>query len=124
MAEAGFIALKEVIFQVSWLQVLMKHMEVTLQGPTPIYTDSKAALDMVKHFGQAKATRNACVTFAVVREAVESKQVVLCKVASEHNVADMFTKALVGPKLRELSAKLGLELSLSSSSFSSLSHSE
>ena len=114
VAEAELIALKEVVLQIRWLRALLADMGVAQQGPTPVYSDSKAALDMVTHFGQARATRHACVTLALVREAVEDGTVVLKKIATEKNVADIFTKPLVGPKIRAFSSQLGLSLPPSS----------
>ena len=56
VAEAELVAIKEMVLQVKWLRVLLEHMGVVLQGPTPIYTDSKAAVDMVQHFEQSRAS--------------------------------------------------------------------
>ena len=119
VAEAELVSLKETVLQLQWLRILLRGIEAEQLDPTPIFTDSKVAMDMVMYFGQSRASRHACVTLAVVQEAVESMQVVLCKLASEHNDANMFTKALARPKLRELFAKFGLELPLSSFPFTS-----
>ena len=108
VAEAELVALKETILQLRWLRILLKGMGAEQLHPTPIHTDSKAAMDMVTHFGQSRSSRHSCVTLALVREAVEEKIVVLRKVPSEVNAADLFTKALVGPRIKALSSLIGL----------------
>ena len=108
VGEAELIAMKEAILQVRWTRALLEGLGEKQTGPTPLYSDSKTALDMVTHFGLSRTTRHACVTLAVVREAVADGTVQLLKVSTDNNVADLFTKALPGPRTRQLSALLNL----------------
>ena len=56
----------------------------------------------------SRTKRHVCVNLAVVREAVADGTVKLLRVGTDKNVADLFTKALPGPRIRQFSALLNL----------------
>ena len=79
-------------------------------GPTPLYLDAQAALQGVASEKVARDMKYMAARYAIMRQSVRAGEVVLCKVHTHDNLADMFTKPLVGEAFRRLRARImGLE---------------
>ena len=64
--------------------------------PTEIFLDARAALDGAGSEKVSKAMKFMAARYAMMRQAAEAGQVSLQKIETTLNVADLFTKPLVG----------------------------
>ena len=67
-----------------------------------IHSDSTAALGMCRRLGTGKRVKHIEIPYFFIQQVVNEGQVVLCKVATEVNPADIGTKYLSGTRLKEL----------------------
>ena len=73
-----------------------------------MYTDSEACLKIATNSAKLGKVRHLEIRYHLVRCLILSGNIVLAYCITEEMLADLFTKGLYGPYLRELSSKLGL----------------
>jgi histone deacetylase 1/2 len=94
--EAEFVALSETAKEIKWIQSLLEDLGFSI--PTPIiYCDNEAALALSSNPTSFQRAKHIDIKYFYLRDLVQSKSIVLKKVSSELNTADIFTKALAGP---------------------------
>ena len=108
VAEAELMSLKEVVLQLRWIRILLQGIGEEQVEPTPVFCDSKTALDMIANHGLSRTTRHTCITQGVIREAVQEGVVALRKISTDDNTADLFTKMCNGDRTKTLSSLLNL----------------
>jgi len=64
------------------------------QGCVKIYCDSQSAIHLANHQVYHERTKHIDIRLHFVRDMIETKEIMVEKVASEENPADMFTKSL------------------------------
>jgi hypothetical protein len=100
----------ECILATHALKAIMGHRimckELTLQapGPTVLNLDALGTLQGVEMERVSAASKYLATRMAMLRQSVEDGAVSLAKVPSEANLADIFTKPLVGATFRRLRA--------------------
>jgi len=77
-------------------RMLFGELGLDQAGPTDIYLDARAALDGAGSEKVSKAMKFMAARYAMLRQAAEAGQVSLQKIDTTLNVADLFTKPLVG----------------------------
>ncbi|CAL4086573.1 unnamed protein product, partial [Meganyctiphanes norvegica] len=65
-----------------------------------IYEDNKGAIDLAHHQTFHKRSKHIDIKYHLIRDYVKKKSVHVTYVPTKDNIADMFTKALPGPKLK------------------------
>ena len=65
------------------------------QGCVKIHCDSQSAIHLANHQVYHERTKHIDIRFHFVRDMIETKEIMVEKVASEENPADMFTKSLL-----------------------------
>jgi len=64
------------------------------QGCVKIYCDSQSAIHLANHHVYHERTKHIDIRLHFVRDMIETKEIMVEKMASEENPADMFTKSL------------------------------
>ena len=78
------------------------------QETIEIYEDNQACIALTKNPEDHKRTKHIQVKYHVVRDYVKKNLVKFVYCPTENQLADIFTKALPGSRLRTILAKLGL----------------
>ncbi|WJX64387.1 hypothetical protein P8452_49170 [Trifolium repens] len=91
--QAEYIALVEGVKEAIWLKGMIGEMGIG-QGCVKIHCDSQSAIHLANHQVYHERTKHIDIRLHFVRDMIESKEIIVEKVASEENPADMFTKSL------------------------------
>jgi hypothetical protein len=113
---AELLAFHEAARECVWLrtmeQILVKQCKLKIQDqPTIIFEDNAACIRQMSS-GFIKADRTKHISphiFTYSQDLIESRQLEIKKVESEHNIADMLTKALPAYKHRRLVEAAGMK---------------
>jgi hypothetical protein len=100
-----FIAMKTAVELIEGLRYKLRMMGIPLDGSTNIFCDNEA---VVKNTTKPESTlkkKNNAIAYHRVREAQAAETVRIAKDGTT-NLADIFTKLLAGPKLRDLAGKI------------------
>jgi len=106
VAEAEYMAITEALTECLWLRPFLVSLGMTIEGPTLIQADNKAAIALSKNPEFHKRTKHVGIRFHRIRQEQEANVVKLEYVASEDNLADLLTKPLSSIKLRKNMAEL------------------
>ena len=79
---------------VVWTRGLLEEFGLPQDGPTPFMVDAKNVLTLVQNFISSRQTRHIKRRELIVREREDEGTLVVTKVPTEDNLADMFTKVL------------------------------
>ncbi|GJY97242.1 putative RNA-directed DNA polymerase [Tanacetum coccineum] len=99
--EAEYIAASEAVKEAVWIRKFIDELGVVPSNdyPIKINCDNSAAIIMAKESGIQKGARHFKRNYHYVCECIETGEIDIVKVHTYDNLADPFTKALVGPKL-------------------------
>lgn len=95
--EAEYVSLSDGVSQVRGLRNLLRSLGFQLIL-SKVLCDSPAAI-AIATTSETRQTRHVDVSFHNTREAVEKGEIVLVKVSSVENVADLYTKPLSRDKI-------------------------
>jgi hypothetical protein len=101
-----FIAMKISIDLTEALRYKLRMMGVPISGPTNVFCDNEA---VVKNSTMPESTlkkKHNAIAYHRTREAQAAGTIRIAKEPGETNLADLFTKLLPGPRLRELSKRI------------------
>ena len=76
----------------SWLGGLIGGLRLTPPTAT-IFCDSQSAIHWANHHIYHERTKHIDVKYYFIRDVIESKKIQVLKIATEDNLADMFTKS-------------------------------
>ncbi|KAF7368162.1 Transcription factor [Mycena venus] len=107
-AEAEYIALARATKEVMWIRTFMQEVFQITLGPIAIHVDNQAAIAMAKNDSLHSRTKHIALPYHFVRHAVASRIISLTWIASDANVADIFTKPLDAVKTLRFTKGLGL----------------
>lgn len=97
-----FVAMKAATEKVQALRYKLRMMGIPIDGPADMFCDNEA---VVKNTSRPESTlkkKHLAIAFHRVREAAASGLLRIAKEDTETNLADMLTKPLAGPRLKEL----------------------
>ena len=77
-----------------WCAGLCREYGLFLEGPTPFYVDAKNVLTLVQNLVSTKATRHITRRELIIRDREAAEDIVVMKVHTDDNLADMLTKPL------------------------------
>ncbi len=83
-------------------------MVPSIKNPIDLYCDNSGAIILSKEPRSSARTRHVLRKYHLIREIVSSGDIKVCKVASDLNIADPFTKQLPKGKHDEHTAALGI----------------
>lgn len=107
--EAEIIAASETAQELVWLNSLLKDL-AELQKPV-LYLDNESAIKLSHNpkYEFHKRTKHIKLKHLFVRECVTNGELEVKQVPSSRQLADMLTKPLYGPRLEDLSGRIGLK---------------
>jgi hypothetical protein len=101
-----FIAAKVAVEMIEGLRYKLRMMGVQVDGPTNVFCDNESVVkNSTKPESTLKKKHNA-IAYHRVREAQAAGIVRIAKEDGETNLADVLTKCLPGPRLRELCSRV------------------
>ena len=106
--EAEIVAASEAAREVVWLKRLLNEL-VALDGVPEIQIDNEAAIRLAQNPEYHRRTKHIQTRHFFIREQVAEGEIGVKSVTTELQVADALTKALLGPRLKLLMNKMGLE---------------
>lgn len=94
--EAEFVTALDAIKEVVWLRNFLRDLEVipNLEQPMIVYCDNSGAVANNKEPRSHQREKHIERKFHLIREIVECGDLTVCKIKSEDNMADPFTKTL------------------------------
>jgi hypothetical protein len=106
--EAEYIAVSEASREGVWLRSLLRELDLLPPTPTTIFCDNNGAIAL--SFDQAFHARvkHVDVRYHFIREQVDAANLLVKRVPSADNMADIFTKPLGRPLFEKHRARLGL----------------
>jgi hypothetical protein len=105
-AEAEYMALCSATQEAIHLRQLMQEMGFSQQGSTKIYEDNQGCIAMSKNPVMHKRTKHIAIRFHFIREKVESGEVEIEYIPTEHQWADALTKGISRTRLRILQPRI------------------
>ena len=106
--EAEYIALMPCLQECIWLKCLLQELGHE-QGLVKIAEDNQACIALSKDQVNHKATRHIKLKYNWIRETLDEGDVAeLEYIQTKEQLADIFTKGVFGPRLKEMRNKLGL----------------
>jgi hypothetical protein len=96
-----FVAMRIAIEMIEGLRYKLRMMGVDLDGPCNVFCDNNAVVLNSSNPESVLKKKHAAVNYHRVREAVAAGTIRIAKEESATNIADILTKCLPGPKLRE-----------------------
>jgi hypothetical protein len=106
-AEAEYIAAGSSCSQLLWMKQMLSEYNVE-QDVLTLYCDNMSAINISKNPIQHSRTKHIDIRHHFIRDLVEDKVVTLEHVATDNQLADIFTKALDASKFETLRGKLGI----------------
>ncbi|CAJ2678716.1 unnamed protein product [Trifolium pratense] len=97
--QAEYIALVEGVKEAIWLKGMIGEMGIS-QGCVKIHCDNQSAIHLANHQVYHERTKHIDIRLHFVRDMIETKEIMVEKIASEENPADMFTKSLPRAKFK------------------------
>jgi hypothetical protein len=88
-AESELMALDACARQVQHFRWLLQSLKVTLTGPSNIHMDSSSAIGMAENPIQNRRNRHIHARYFYVRDLIDNNIIVLAKVDSNDNLADL-----------------------------------
>ncbi|KAI5425952.1 hypothetical protein KIW84_031685 [Lathyrus oleraceus] len=106
-AEAEYIAAGSSCSQLVWMKQMLTEYNVT-QNVITLFCDNLSAINISKNPIQHSRTKHIDIRHHFIRDLVEDKVITLEHVATELQLADIFTKALDATQFENLRGKLGI----------------
>jgi len=103
--EAEYRSLSYVTSEIVWLRKLLLHFEVDVPS-VMLFCDNKSAINLASNPAHHERSKHIDIDHHFIWEYVQSKVIKLVHVKSQHQDADVFTKALLGPVFYKFIVKL------------------
>jgi hypothetical protein len=97
-----FIAMKTAVEQVEALRYKLRMMGIPMDGPANIYCDNESVFRNAAFPESVIKKKHNSIAYHKTRESQASGSVRVAWIPGSKNIADLFTKLLPGPTLREL----------------------
>lgn len=91
---AEYVALSEAVSEVKFIVELLKDFKIELQTPVKIFEDNSGAVNIANYGNFTKNSKHVEIHYHYVHEYIMEGLIEVCKISSDENVADIFTKAL------------------------------
>ncbi|KAL2253080.1 UNVERIFIED_CONTAM: Retrovirus-related Pol polyprotein from transposon RE1 [Sesamum indicum] len=107
-AEAEYRSMGSTTCELIWIHNLLKEFQLESPTPIPFFCDNQAALYIVANPVFHERTKHLEIDCHLVRDKYKQGFLLPKHIPSKNQPADLFTKALPGPKFLSLIIKLGL----------------
>ena len=98
--------MKQAVELVEGLRYKLRMMGVEVDGPTNVFCDNEAVVTNTTRPESTLKKKHNAIAYHRAREAQAAGIVRIAKEDGDTNLADLFTKLLPGPRLRELAGKV------------------
>jgi len=92
--EVKYVAATESVKEAIWLRGLVTEFGVP-QGTTVVFSDSQSATHLIKNDAYHSKTKHISIKCHFVRDTVAAGEIIVRKVHTSENPADMLTKSLL-----------------------------
>ena len=106
--ESEYRAMSAACSEIVWLRGLLHELGFTQQHPTPLHADNTSAIQIASNPVFHERTKHIEVDCHYIREALDHNVLTLPHISTEHQTADVFTKALPRPRHQLMIDKLML----------------
>ena len=108
--ESEYIATSDTAKEAVWLKKFITGLDVvpSIVNPVDLYYDNNGAITQVKEPRPYQRTKHILREHHLIQEIVERGDVKICRVDTNDNVGDPFTKALPEPKHERHIRPLGI----------------
>ena len=106
--EAEYVAVTGASQEALWFQGLLNEIGIT-QETINIYEDNESCIKLAKNPQEFNRTRHIQVKYHFIRLLVKENKINLLPINTKHQLADIFTKGVNGPRLKDITQRLGLE---------------
>ena len=100
------VALRIAVEMIEGLRYKLRMMGVPIDGPTNVFCDNESVVKNVSNPDSPLKKKANAIAYHKAREAIASKIIRIAKEDGETNLADLLTKLLPGPRLRELAGRV------------------
>ncbi|XP_070024933.1 secreted RxLR effector protein 161-like [Nicotiana sylvestris] len=107
-AKAEYKSMAAVTAEIIWLVGLLKDLNVRIQEPVAVYTDSKAAMQIAANLVYHKRTKHIEIDCHFVREKIKEGLIAPDYMPTKEQIADIMTKGLGVSQHHLLLSKLGV----------------
>ena len=107
-AEAELRALKKGVCEGMWLKDLLQDLKLFSGKGMMLYSDSNSAIAMAKNPVQHERTKHARVARHYIKQNIDAGFIIPQYVPSLEQIADIFTKGVIGLQFQNLVSKLGM----------------
>ena len=105
-ASAELVAASVCATHIVWARDLAEFMGFPQTGPTTLYIDNRATVALAHNPMSFSKVKHVARRHHYVRECVEDGTIAAKSISTEHNVSDIFTKALEPKKFKLFRAAL------------------
>lgn len=106
---AEYVALSEVVSELKYIRELLKIFKINLVEPIKIYEDNSGAINIANYGNFTKNSKHIEIHYHYVHESIKENLIKVCKIDSNKNVADIFTKALCKEKFEKFRELLNIK---------------
>ena len=103
---AEFYALCEITRDVLWLREHLKYLGLELNLPTIVFEDNAGCIEVAKNPTNHKGTRHLSTKLFFVRDEIKKKTIEVEQIATDENVADIFTNPLPAVRFEKFRKQL------------------
>ena len=107
-SEAEYRSMADTTCELIWLDALLRDLHCSLSGPATLFCDNQSALHIASNPVFHERTKHIEIDCHVVREKLLSGFLKTMHVRSEHQLADILTKAVQPAVFKQLLLKMGL----------------
>lgn len=104
---AEYIALSDVTRELIWLKGLLLEMGINVNS-IKVYEDNSSCISMASGNSISKRSKHMDVKLHFIREYVDKGEIQLCKIDSQQQIVDGFTKSLAPEKFKKFVNDLNL----------------
>jgi len=106
-SEAEYRALAQTVCEVQWLTHMLHDLNITMAQSATIYCDNTSAIKIANNPVFHEHTKHIEIDCHTIREKIQQGLVKLLPVRTNHQLADIMTKALPPELFTQLNSKLG-----------------
>jgi hypothetical protein len=107
-SESEYIALAHIRTEVRWYRNLYSELQIPLNIPITIRSDSLGAISMANNPFISPKSRHIDLKYHSIRQLIDTKTIIIEPICDADQTADILTKALPRPKHKKHVTELGL----------------
>ena len=101
-----FVAMRIMVELLESMRYKLRMMGIPIDGPANVFCDNKSVVTNATFPTSTLKKKHNSIAYHRVREAVAAGVLQIAKVHTSENLADLLTKSLAGPQLKQLIQKI------------------